>query len=52
VQPVDPSPRAMAGSVDGGKAERAANYMACVDFVMKNPDWRISIQSHKVLGIP
>jgi 7-carboxy-7-deazaguanine synthase len=29
----------------------AENHAACVDFVLVNPRWRLSIQSHKVLGI-
>ena len=29
----------------------AANRMACVDFVMQNPRWRLSTQTHKILGI-
>jgi organic radical activating enzyme len=27
-------------------------YAAAVDFVMANPTWRISIQEHKLLGVP
>lgn len=30
----------------------AANRQACVDFVLANPRWRLSTQTHKVLGIP
>lgn len=29
----------------------AANRQACVDFVLANPLWRLSTQTHKVLGI-
>jgi 7-carboxy-7-deazaguanine synthase len=29
----------------------AANRRACVDFVLANPIWRLSTQTHKVLGI-
>lgn len=27
------------------------NTAACVDFVMKNPRWRLSLQTHKMLGL-
>ncbi len=29
----------------------AANRRACVDFILANPQWRLSTQTHKVLGI-
>jgi 7-carboxy-7-deazaguanine synthase len=29
----------------------AANQQACVEFIMNNPKWRLSTQTHKVLGI-
>lgn len=31
--------------------ERQANMKACVDAVMSNPAWRLSLQIHRVLGI-
>lgn len=31
--------------------ELAANRQACVDFVLANPAWRLSTQTHKILGI-
>ncbi len=32
--------------------ERVANTAAAVAFCMKNPRWRLSLQTHKFLGIP
>jgi len=29
-----------------------ASMRACVDFVMANPKWRVTLQSHKILGVP
>jgi 7-carboxy-7-deazaguanine synthase len=29
----------------------AANQAACVDFILANPRWRLSLQTHKLLGI-
>ena len=29
-----------------------ANLKACVDFAKRNGDWRVSIQSHKLIGVP
>ena len=31
---------------------RQANMKACVDAVMRNPQWRLSLQIHRVLNIP
>ena len=31
--------------------ERAANTRAAIDFCLANPRWRLSLQTHKVLGI-
>lgn len=31
--------------------QRQANMKACVDAVMQNPSWRLSLQIHRVLGI-
>jgi 7-carboxy-7-deazaguanine synthase len=36
--------------VDGG-AGQMTNTLACMEFVHKNPKWRMSIQLHKILGI-
>ena len=33
-------------------ADRAANTQAAVAYCLENPRWRISIQTHKVMGIP
>jgi 7-carboxy-7-deazaguanine synthase len=32
-------------------AEREAALSAAVDFVMRNPEWRLSLQTHKILGL-
>jgi 7-carboxy-7-deazaguanine synthase len=32
--------------------DRARNTQACVSFCLAHPRWRLSIQSHKVIGIP
>ena len=29
----------------------AASRAACVDFILENPRWRLSTQTHKILGI-
>ena len=36
--------------LDGG--DRAASEAAAVAFVMANPGWRLSLQTHKLLGLP
>lgn len=33
-------------------ADRAANVQACIAFIHAHPGWRLSVQTHKVLGIP
>ncbi len=33
-------------------AQGAANVQAAIRFVMDNPKWRLSLQSHKTLGLP
>jgi len=32
-------------------AQQAENMQACIDFVLERPRWRLSVQTHKVLGI-
>ncbi len=32
--------------------ERDVNTRACVDYVKRHPRWRLSLQTHKILGIP
>ena len=32
--------------------ERAASMAAAIDYVMNHPRWRLSLQSHKVIGLP
>ncbi len=34
------------------ETERKANVKACVEAVMKNPGWRLSLQIHRMLNIP
>jgi 7-carboxy-7-deazaguanine synthase (Cx14CxxC type) len=36
--------------LDGSDA--AASTKAAIDFVLKNPRWRLSLQTHKLLGLP
>ena len=31
--------------------DRAANTMAAIDFVMTHPKWRLTTQTHKILGL-
>ena len=33
-------------------ADRAANTKRCLDYCRKHPRWRLSLQTHKLLGIP
>ena len=33
-------------------ADAAASRAAAIDFVMNNPRWRLSLQTHKLLGLP
>ena len=33
-------------------ADREAALAASIDFVMRNPVWRLSLQTHKLLGLP
>lgn len=33
-------------------AAYTANEKACLDWVMAHPDWRISLQTHKFMGVP
>jgi organic radical activating enzyme len=33
-------------------AEAAAAQQAAIDFVMANPRWKLSLQAHKLLGLP
>ena len=38
--------------LDQGSLLREVNIKACVNFVLGAPAWRLSLQTHKVLGIP
>lgn len=42
VQPVD----------SGDEALNRANLEACLEFIRKNPSWRLSLQTHKLIGLP
>jgi len=33
-------------------ADRAGSTQACIDYCLSHPQWRLSLQSHKYLGIP
>ncbi len=33
-------------------ADRARSLASAIEFVMKNPRWRLSLQTHKLLGLP
>jgi 7-carboxy-7-deazaguanine synthase len=33
-------------------AGRDAALVACIDFVMRDPRWRLTLQTHKLLGLP
>ncbi len=36
--------------MDGGQTEK--NTRACLEYCLKNPRWKLSLQTHKTLGIP
>jgi 7-carboxy-7-deazaguanine synthase len=36
----------------GDSALNEANRLAAIDFVTENPKWRLSLQNHKLLGLP
>ncbi|MEL6318550.1 MAG: 7-carboxy-7-deazaguanine synthase, partial [Pseudomonadota bacterium] len=38
--------------VAGDPAASAANAAACADRCLADPRWRLSIQTHKILGLP
>ncbi len=44
-------PRAVTTGV-GESTLGDANMRAAVDFVTRNPEWRVSVQTHKILGVP
>lgn len=60
VQPQDPVEQSTVGLThltsqtrDSGRAAAyTANETACLDWVMAHPDWRISLQTHKFMGVP
>jgi organic radical activating enzyme len=33
-------------------AEAAAARQAAIDYVLRHPEWRLSLQTHKLLGLP
>ena len=36
----------------GSDSANLANIEAATEFVQANPKWRLSLQSHKILGLP
>lgn len=36
----------------GAESENRANVVGATDFVMRHPKWRLSLQNHKILGLP
>jgi organic radical activating enzyme len=36
--------------MDGPK--QSENLQACIAYCLKNPKWRLSLQSHKLIGMP
>jgi 7-carboxy-7-deazaguanine synthase len=32
--------------------DRAANTIAAIDYCLAHPNWRLSVQMHKLVGIP
>lgn len=43
IQPMD--------SHSGDTSARAANLSAAIDFVLAHPEWRLSVQTHKAIGV-
>lgn len=43
IQPMD--------SPSGDASVRAANVSAAIDFVLAHPEWRLSVQTHKAIGV-
>lgn len=43
IQPMD--------SHSGDASARAANLSASIDFVLAHPEWRLSVQTHKAIGV-
>jgi 7-carboxy-7-deazaguanine synthase len=43
IQPMDP--------LGGNPAVRRANEQACIAVALSNPRWRLSLQTHKLLGL-
>lgn len=43
IQPMD--------SHSGNASARAANLSAAIDFVLAHPEWRLSVQTHKAIGV-
>lgn len=43
IQPMD--------SYSGDASARAANLSAAIDFVLAHPEWRLSVQTHKAIGV-
>jgi len=54
LQPLDVPPFGHYGSSDyeAGMYGNDSNVRACVDWVKENPNWRLSVQVHKYVGLP
>jgi organic radical activating enzyme len=53
VQPQDPSRQVPETTFLPGKLTRfEASAQACIRFVKSHPGWRVSVQLHKILGLP
>jgi len=50
LQPRDDSFMSFLGDADGTK--KAAHLNAAIEFCLSHPKWRISLQTHKIMGIP
>ena len=37
---------------DGPDGQQERSFKACAILVMANPEWRVSVQTHKLLGVP
>lgn len=57
VQPQDPGNGEigrsyLAGDLNGLAADYGANLTTCVEFAKAHPAWRLSLQTHKIAGLP
>ena len=47
-----PRLRALLPAADGRPANSAATPRLAIDYCLAHPQWRLSVQTHKTLGIP